>query len=437
MTAVAIAAFFFNEWSVKSISASSDRMAALEAMQSDLIELRSRLTDAESGQRGYLLSADQQYLEPYNNALATLAVSSARLQDRASIDPSLLAQTQKLEQLRSRKVAELRETVILTQSNHRSDAIVVLRTGDGRVVMDQFRLESTNLLAGLGVRVAHLRRDIARNAQLSRVAVAALALLTLMLLVMAIRLLVKDFWRQEQARQEQTRERRRLERVVSERTTELSDLTTHLLTVTEQEKAELARNLHDELGGLLTAAKMDLAWLQGRASANEPEARSKLDALSSGLDEAMDVKRRVVENLRPALLDHFGLPTALNDHFETTCKKAGLNCKVSIPEEFERIAQDVSIALFRVSQEALTNIVRHANAKNVELTLEGDSDNYRITIADDGLGIDPTKSNGVMSHGMVGMRHRVDALHGQFTIAANRPRGTRVEVTVPRVQALG
>jgi signal transduction histidine kinase len=256
-------------------------------------------------------------------------------------------------------------------------------------------------------------------------------------LITAIRLLVKDYWRQEQARQGQTLERRRLERLVGERTTELSDLTTHLQTVTEQEKAELARNLHDELGGLLTAAKMDLAWLQGRASAKEPEARGKLDALSSGLDEAMDVKRRVVENLRPALLDHFGLPTALNDHFDATCKKAGLNCKVSIPEDFERIAQDVSIALFRVGQEALTNIIRHANAKNVELTLESDEDSYRISVADDGVGIDPAKSRGAISHGLVGMRHRIDTLQGQFKIVANRPQGTRVEVTVPRARTLG
>jgi signal transduction histidine kinase len=421
MTAVAIAAVSFNEWSVKNIRASSDRMAALEAMQNDLIELRSRLADAESGQRGYLLSADEQYLEPYNNALAILAVTSARMQDRASTDPSLLARAQRLEALRSRKVAELRETVILTQRGHRGDAIVVLRTGDGRIVMDEFRLEATGLLAELGSRVVSLRGDISHNAQRSRVTVAALALLTLMLLMTAIRLLVKDFWRQEQARQDQANERRRLEQVVGERTTELSDLTTHLQTVTEQEKADLARNLHDEL-----------AWLQGRASAKEPEVRGKLDALSSGLDEAMDVKRRVVENLRPALLDHFGLPTALHDHFDGTCRKAGLHCKVLIPEDFERIAQDVSIALFRVGQEALTNIIRHANAKNVELTLDSDADNYRITIADDGVGIDPAKSSGAISHGLVGMRHRIDALHGQFTITANRPQGTRVVVTVPR-----
>jgi signal transduction histidine kinase len=406
-------------------------------MQSDLIDLRSRLADAESGQRGYLLSADQQYLEPYNNALATLAVTSARLQDRARIDPPLFARAQKLEALRSRKVAELRATVILTQRGHRGDAIVVLRTGEGLIVMDEFSLATTDLLAELSGRMASLRRDIAHNAQLSRAAVGALALLTLLLLITAIRLLVKDYWRQEQARQGQTLERRRLERLVGERTTKLSDLTTHLLTVTEQEKAALARNLHDELGGLLTAAKMDLAWLQGRASAKELEVRSKLDALSSGLDEAMDVKRRVVENLRPALLDHFGLPTALNDHFDATCKKAGLNCKASIPEDFEPIAQDVSIALFRVGQEALTNIIRHANAKNVELTLASDEDSYRITIADDGVGIDPAKSSGAISHGLVGMRHRIDTLQGQFTIVANRPKGTRVEVSVPRARTLG
>jgi signal transduction histidine kinase len=254
------------------------------------------------------------------------------------------------------------------------------------------------------------------------------------LLAVAVRLLVKDFWRQEKARQEQTSERQRLEQIVGERTTELSELTTYLQSVTEREKAELARELHDELGGLLTAAKMDLAWLQGRASAREPEASVKLGNLASGIDEAMDVKRRVVESLRPALLDHFGLATALKSYFEETCQKAGLKCAVRVPHDLEEIAPEVAIALFRVAQEALTNIIRHAHAGNVELRFEAGAANFHISIVDDGVGIEASRLSGRLSHGLVGMRHRIDRLGGRFSIGVNRPRGTRVDVTVPQAR---
>src|SRR4029079_5312369 len=137
--------------------------------------------------------------------------------------------------------------------------------------------------------------EAARTAQLTRVAFAALTLLLLLLIFIAVRRLVTDYWRQESARREHSDERLRLEQLVAERTTELSHLTAHLQTAAEKDKATLARDLHDEFGGLLTAAKMDLAWLQGRASAKEPEANAKIPALTSLLDEAMDVKRRVVE----------------------------------------------------------------------------------------------------------------------------------------------
>jgi signal transduction histidine kinase len=256
----------------------------------------------------------------------------------------------------------------------------------------------------------------------------------LLLLFVAVRLLVSDYWRQESARGKQSDERRRLEQLVVARTTELSNLTAHLQTAAEQEKATLARDLHDEFGGLLTAAKMDLAWLQGRASAGEPETQAKLAALGSVLDDAMGVKRRVVENLRPALLDHFGLPTAIQSYFEETCKKAGIRFTARIPDDFEQLSQDLAIALFRVGQESLTNILKHAKAENVELDLMLDESSYRILISDDGVGIAPERLDGKRSHGLAGMRHRIESLGGSFTIGTNAPHGTRIEVVVPRAR---
>lgn len=432
MAAIAIAAFFFNEWSVKSNLAGAEQVAVLTEMQTTLLQIRAVITDAETGARGFLLSQDRQYLEPFESAMAQLAVVGARLRVLVENDPALLARVRRIESLRGQLMAELQAMVMLAERGQEPIAVLEAGKGNGRILMESFRQEVQGLMTELSRRIGNLRAEAASSIQRSRLAAASLGVLTLVLLVLAVRLLVKDFWRQEGRRADLALERLRLEELVRDRTSELSDLSSYLLAVTEQEKAELARNLHDEMGGLLIAAKMDLAWLQGRASAKEPEARARLDMLATGLDDAMDVKRRVVENLRPALLDHFGLPTALKSYFEETCAKAGLQCKTVVPDALEKIPQDLAIALFRVGQEALTNIIRHAQAKNVLLVIEVDDDNYRVRISDDGVGMDPEKLNGVMSHGLLGMRHRIETLHGKIQIGTNEGQGIKIEVQVPR-----
>jgi signal transduction histidine kinase len=229
-------------------------------------------------------------------------------------------------------------------------------------------------------------------------------------------------------------ERRRstpqLEKLLEARTGELSELSTHLQNFAEKEKSELAHNLHNELGGLLTAAKMDLSWLQTRLG--EPPDAQRLTQLGEALDEAMNVKRRVVEYLRPSLLDHFGLATALRAHAEATCAQANLKFEAAVDDNVSAVPKDTAIALFRLVQEALTNIVRHAGAQRVRLEFHGDTRNYVLKLSDDGRGFDMQDGAFRWSHGLSGMRQRIKALHGHFTLRSNSGRGTQIEVQVPR-----
>jgi signal transduction histidine kinase len=199
--------------------------------------------------------------------------------------------------------------------------------------------------------------------------------------------------------------------------------------LSEREKSELARKLHDELGGLLTAAKMDLSWLQARLEGVAIQER--LAQLGSVLDEAMDLKRRVVEELRPSLLDHFGLPTALRTYVESTCAKAGLTAQIVIEHTCESMSKDTTIALFRVVQEGLSNIIRHAHAKTVKLELSGDERHCIVTLVDDGHGFDARSPQFRWSHGLMGMRQRAEALGGRLDIESRVGGGTRVRVEIP------
>jgi signal transduction histidine kinase len=233
---------------------------------------------------------------------------------------------------------------------------------------------------------------------------------------------------------ERRRAARRAEKLHEARTRELAELSTYLQNFAEQERSELARKLHDELGGLLTAAKMDLSWLQTRL--DELPNEKRLSQLGDALDQAMNVKRRVVEHLRPSLLDHFGLATALRAHVESTCAEANLKLDATVDEEVGPVPQDIAIALFRLVQEGMTNITRHAAAQRVRLEFGGDARHYVLKLYDDGRGFKVGDSGFRWSHGLTGMRHRIEALHGRFTLRSNPGGGTQIDVEVPReVQA--
>lgn len=214
---------------------------------------------------------------------------------------------------------------------------------------------------------------------------------------------------------------------------DLESLVTHLQGLAEEEKSALARNLHDELGGLLTAAKMDLSWVQSRVT--DPDLQERLAQLGGVLDEAMDLKRRVVEDLRPSLLDHFGLPTALRAYVDSACGKAGLRTELTLPEDTAPLAKETAIALFRIVQEGVTNIIRHAGARSVTLRFTVDRDAHRLTLSDDGSGFDATDPEFRSSHGITGMRQRVRALGGQFDIQSSPGAGTTLRVSIPLSQS--
>ena len=214
-----------------------------------------------------------------------------------------------------------------------------------------------------------------------------------------------------------------------DRVRELTSLSHHLQALSEQEKWELARKLHDELGGLLTAAKMDLSWLQSRLEGAVIQER--LSQLGGVLDEAMDLKRRVVEDLRPSLLDHFGLPTAARAYVESTCTKAGLTTELDLVHGCESMSKETSIALFRIVQEGLANIIRHGQAKTVRLEMHGDEHNCVLSLTDDGRGFDAQSPEFRWSHGLMGMRQRAEGVGGRLDIKSRVGVGTTLSVAVP------
>ena len=202
----------------------------------------------------------------------------------------------------------------------------------------------------------------------------------------------------------------------------------------EEEKSRIARDLHDEMGGILVAAKMDVASAAKKLASTDSETATRLARASKSIDDGIAVTRRITEDLRPTLLDNLGIAAALEWLVRGTCERAGLVSTLNLDDRGEPLPPDVSIALFRIVQEALTNVVKYAKAKNVAVDLVRSAGGVSLEFRDDGVGLPDTALANRLSHGIAGMRQRVRALHGEFSIHGTPGKGTVIDVHLPLAQ---
>ena len=399
-----------------------------ERMRIDLVnEMATVLLNAETAQRGYLLTAREEYLQPLDFAKDQLPKLENRLAASLASRPDRWEDIDKIRQIMMKKLVELETTIQMFKLGEKEKALEMAATDDGRLLMDQARSTIAALSAHMNSESLHYRSEWLRSIEFARHSILGVALLSFLLLVAVFQLLGKDLQHKARIARMVDSENARLGREVAERTNELIELTNHLQQTTEREKAAVARDLHDELGGILTSAKMDIEWLRLHGE-RSPETKKRFEQLNRLLDEAVSLKRRVIEDLRPSLLDNLGLGPALEWHVTEHCKKGGLNCKLELGEMVDAIDADTSIALYRIVQEALTNVLRHAKATRFELALNTAGDAIELQMRDNGVGLPPTFNPAKLSHGLSGMRQRARALGGEVSWTSAPRRGTRIDI---------
>jgi len=227
-------------------------------------------------------------------------------------------------------------------------------------------------------------------------------------------------------------ERRRAERELHRSREELRRLASHLQSVREQERTDVAREIHDELGQALTALKLDLHWVGQRLADGRAGVRAKIAGMSKAVDATVQAVRRISSQLRPKLLDDLGLSAALEWQARDFEQRAGVACQIRSEPDDVVLDPARSTALFRIFQETLTNVARHAQASRVDVVLRDFADAVEMTVSDDGTGIPPQAVCDGGSLGIVGMRERVRGLGGQLEIIGRPGHGTSVRVAIPR-----
>lgn len=296
--------------------------------------------------------------------------------------------------------------------------------------MQEARVAAHALIDSSTTEMASMQREIDRGLLVSRLGISLVALLALIALALYLRQTQKLSRAIDDRSRAIAAERDRLEALVRERTLRLTQLADHLQVVQETEREHLARELHDELGALLTAAKLDIARLRSKMTdANHPFAE-RMTHLNGTLNAVIALKRRIVEDLRPSSLTHLGLVPAL----EILTREFASSAAVSVAIEAEPVqpTPEIALALYRITQESLTNIARYASAKNVLVKLRAHDGFVELTVEDDGSGFDVSARLNA-SHGFAGMQHRASALGGRLDVTSVPNAGTRITVVIPIV----
>jgi len=392
------------------------------------------LLDAETAQRGFLLTEDTRYLRQFDPAIKQLDPLLNQIAD--SFEESGLSQevarTDRLRKLSGVKLGEMLGSLRLYGEQDLAVALALVNTDIGEKTMADLRSLITDLYESEGHRVLLATISWREDLRTSRLLLAATAVLSLILIILVGVQFVRDVRRRERNTAELDERNRELDRIVRQRTSMLFNLSSNLQKVTEREKAALARELHDELGGLLVATKIDVSALRQSCDDGTEASAVLWDRALCSLDEGLDLKRRVIESLRPTLLDNIGLVAAIRWLVDESVRRTGIACEEQYAEPLPELSPDASIAVFRVVQECLMNVIKHAQAKMIWLVVETDDQSLTVTIRDDGVGIDDQLLEVPQTHGLLGMRHRIETLGGQLGIRSlGTDVGTEIAFTLP------
>ncbi len=384
------------------------------------------LVDAQASALSFLLMRNDAYLEPYRSTATRLEPLMASMNFDIPPDSDDYADLQDLKRLVDAKFQYLGEML----SRGGAPLVLSVEHGElGKQLMDEIRVR----LAILKARREKVHQDF-ENMYLARakkiqyvgyaLGVASLLLILGLFVVqqrqVALRARIQELLKTENSR---------LEAKVQARTLELSNLATNLTTAQEAERQHIARELHDEMGSALTAAKMDAGWLRRSLGTQVDElVQERMLRLIENIGSTISMTRRLVDDLQPPLLKGLGLVEALRSlgqQFEME-----MSVVMDFPEHELSLSPEQSLALFRVAQESLTNVRKYAKASKVELSLKEKQGMVILSVADNGSGFN-TENIELHGHGIAGMKHRAQMFNANLLLDSHAGRGTRIEVRMP------
>lgn len=379
------------------------------------------LTDAEVAVRAFMLSAQQADLSNYREAINEMeGVQQDAFRRLEELDPKRTVSVSDVRKRIEERTATLNQWVSMIEQGRRTDAQTLAVSDQGRLRYAELRQEFEFVLERAAAIQKTARVSLFDAMMINRLAIHLLVLVAWVALLLFMRQLRESDRRQAE-------EHQRLATQVALRTTALRNLAGHHVNAREDERGRVARELHDEMGGLLTAMKLDIARLRRVPTLPAP-ALERLTSIEQRLTEGIAVKRRIIEHLRPSSLDQLGLIPAL----DMLCQDAASRMGIAVDTQFSpvQLGKDAELTVYRLVQESLTNVQKYAHARRVSVELAQEGHTVRVSVRDDGKGFD-IDSVPAGHHGLLGMRVRVESHSGQLYVHSAMHQGTRVEAELP------
>ena len=429
---VALAMLLISESSYRQATSTFNGLEVQGRARLTIQDLWRSLTDAETGQRGYLLTGRPEYLKPYKMGQAKAEYALNWLNAYYVDSAQDVALMQRVTKAARAKLSELDTTLKLYDDGKNEAWQALMLTNIGAEQMDTVRTLSDELLKLETTRVGAARKSVADSLKLNRIGVSAMTALSLLALFMYLRQTSALVAQREEQRRVVQAERDQLELEVTERTNQLTELVRHLQTAREDERSHLARELHDELGALLTAAKLDVARLKSRLREPTPEIAERMTHLNDALNSGIALKRRIIEDLRPSSLSNLGLVAAL----DILLTEWSARTEVPVTSKLEPVTLRPAgeLTVYRLVQEALNNIAKYAKASEVQVSLGTIDGIVRVSVRDNGVGFDLKKPR-ASAHGLLGMRYRLESENGRMTLSSEPGKGAVIEAQLPESSA--
>lgn len=426
--AAALALIAVNEGSYLRSRATLDGLALMAPTRITLLSFARDIAEAETEQRGYMVTGQRAYRDSYDSALKRVDESLQYLQRYFEKESEPKESLQRLRTLTATKSSEMAVTLKLYDDGKKDAAREMVMSGIGKEHMDAIRVQTSALLTYETQKIDQARRSLFRAMLFNRVGVAALTAISLFALFFYLRQAFALKQEQYELQRMLQAERDRLEAEVLLRTAQLTDLAHHLQTAREDERSRLARNLHDDLGSLLTSAKLDVARIKSRVAKALPETLDLLAHLVATLNSSIALGRGIIEDLRPSALSNLGLIAALG----ILVKEFSDGNSVKTHGNFQpvQLSAKAELLVYRVVQESLTNITKYAAASNVWVNLSLVDKMVEVSVRDDGAGFEPTQKHS-RAYGLVGMLYRVEAEGGILKITSAPGEGALIQVTLP------
>ena len=433
---IAFGSVMFSDNWIVSFSKQVDTIKQVRENIGVLHQLKGNLYEAESAQRGFMITKRKDYLAPFNIALNNAKANIKLSEALVNVSASPQNKVYELEKLRAisaiveAKSAEMLLTIKLIEQNKIEEANQIINLDMGKLQMQNFVATTDKLVKHQSEIVEEMVTKRRNTVNLARASVIGGALILIFLVAMVIKQLLTELAAKSRAQQQVSKENADYEFKLKQQSQLLRSMALDYQADVERERQKLSRELHDELGSIFTATKMDLAWCIKKLNQSAPDIAEKLAKTTGYINQGIEYQRHIVQELHPSMISTFGFWPALTALIKDAAERNKWRLTLNLPHPTTPLNETISLIAYRIVQESLNNANKYAKATAVNVDVMLDEHYIKLEISDDGIGVDMQSLSG-LTHGLSGMRHRVQAIGGHFEMISSPSRGVLISALLP------